>query len=171
MLMNASASRFRREPQSQARRAPRSSGGNAMLRYALIALAAFVLVCASLVPDDALARRGGGVRAGGFHGGGARAAHFRGGAVHAGRIGGVAGRGYGYRPPFSNVRRRLSAISLRECPQSELGDWWPIRKSPPLAGLSASIRGSFSERRTAWLGREVSNSELVNPVTSSQSVA
>jgi hypothetical protein len=55
---------------------------------------------------------------------------------------------------FSNVRRRLSAISLRECPKSEPGDWRPIRKSPPLAGLSASIRDSFSERRTAWLATQ-----------------
>jgi hypothetical protein len=52
-----------------------------MIRYALIGLAAAVLVGASLVPDDALARRGGG----GFHGGGMRAGHVRGGAVHAGR--------------------------------------------------------------------------------------
>jgi hypothetical protein len=36
---------------------------------------------------------------------------------------------------FSNVRRRLSAISLQECPKSEPGDWWPIRKSPPLAAF------------------------------------
>jgi hypothetical protein len=86
---------------------------NAMLRYVLIAFASLILVCASLVPDDAFAR--GGFRGGGgFHGGGARAAGFRGGAVHAGRYGGaarygavgryggagryaVAGRGYGYR--------------------------------------------------------------------------
>jgi hypothetical protein len=56
-----------------------------MFRYALAGLAAIVLVATSLIPDDAFARRGGGMRAGGFHGGGARAAHFRGGAVHAGR--------------------------------------------------------------------------------------
>jgi hypothetical protein len=31
-----------------------------------------------------------------------------------------------------------------------------LAKSPPLAGLS-SVRGTFSERRTAWLGREDSN--------------
>lgn len=70
-----------------------------MLRYALIVLAAFVLVCASLVPDDAQARRGGGggYRGGGFHGGGARVTHVRGATVQPGRIG-VAGRGYGYRP-------------------------------------------------------------------------
>src|ERR1700686_5175157 len=55
---------------------------------------------------------------------------------------------------FSNVRRRLSAISLREYPKSEPGDWWPIRKSPPLAGPSASIMDSFSERLTAWLATQ-----------------
>jgi hypothetical protein len=37
------------------------------------------------------------------------------------------------------------------CPKSEPGDWWPIRKSPPLAGLSANIRHVFSECRTGWL--------------------
>ena len=56
-----------------------------MFRYALTALAAIVLVCATLGPDDALARGGG--RGGGFHGGGAH----RGGAVHAGHYHGVAG--------------------------------------------------------------------------------
>jgi hypothetical protein len=62
---------------------------------------------------------------------------------------------------FPNVRRRLSAISLRECPKPAPGDRLPNRKSPPLAGLSASIRGIFSERRTAWLGREDSNLRMV----------
>ena len=58
-----------------------------MLRYALAALAAVVLVSASLIPDDAYARRGGGgYRGGGYHGGGA---HYRGGAVHAGRYHGL----------------------------------------------------------------------------------
>jgi hypothetical protein len=77
-----------------------------MLRYALAALAMITLLAATLVPDDAFARRGGGagVRAGGFHGGGMRAANIRGGAVAghgyrvAGRGYGVANRGYGYRP-------------------------------------------------------------------------
>lgn len=45
-----------------------------MLRYPLIGLAAFLLFCASLIPDEALARRGGGVR---VHAGGARVAHVR----------------------------------------------------------------------------------------------
>jgi hypothetical protein len=31
-----------------------------------------------------------------------------------------------------------------------------------LAGLSASISGTFSERKTAWLGREDLNPEMVN---------
>jgi hypothetical protein len=80
-----------------------------MVRYALIGLAAAILVGASLVPDDAFARRGGGMRAGGFHGGGAvRAGGFRGGAVAARgyRGGAVAVRGgrvaggYGYRGAY-----------------------------------------------------------------------
>ncbi len=68
------------------------NGGTAMFRYAFAALAAGVLISASLIPDDAFARRGGGagVRGGGFHGGGVH----RGGAMHAGFHGGtrVAGR-------------------------------------------------------------------------------
>ena len=55
-----------------------------MFRYALTVLAAIVLVCATLGPDDALARGGRG-----FHGGGA---HYRGGAGHARHYHGVAGR-------------------------------------------------------------------------------
>jgi hypothetical protein len=70
-----------------------------MVRYGMVGFAVAVLLGASLFPDDAFARRGGGGYrgGGGFHGGGARVAHVRGGAVHAGRVG-VAGRGYGYRP-------------------------------------------------------------------------
>ena len=45
-----------------------------MFRYVLPVLAALVLVTASLIPDDAFARRGGG---GGYRGGGG----FHGGAV------------------------------------------------------------------------------------------
>ena len=47
-----------------------------MVRYALIGLAAAILVGASLVPDDAFARRGGG---GGFRGGGFRGGNSGGG--------------------------------------------------------------------------------------------
>ena len=63
---------------------------------------------------------------------------------------------------FSNVRRRLSAISRRKRPNSESGDRPAVRKGPPLAALSSSIRDIFSERRTAWLGREDSNLEMVD---------
>lgn len=55
---------------------------------------------------------------------------------------------------FPNVRRRLSAISLGECPKSEPGDRGRIRKRPQLADLSASISGTFSEGRTAWLATQ-----------------
>jgi len=61
-----------------------------MLKYILVALAAFTLLTATLIPDDAYARRGGGGGfrggGGGFHGGGMRAGGFRGGGMHAGRI-------------------------------------------------------------------------------------
>ena len=73
-------------------------GRSKMLKYILAGLAAFVLFTATLIPDDAYARRGGGGGfrggGGGFHGGG-----FRAGGMHAGRIHGGAGRihGGGYR--------------------------------------------------------------------------
>jgi hypothetical protein len=63
---------------------------------------------------------------------------------------------------FSNIRRRLSAILLSECRKSEPGDWWPIRKSPPLVGLSGISGGKISERQTGWLGREDSNLDMAN---------
>lgn len=67
-----------------------------MLRYILAAVAALVLISASLVPDEAFARRGGGgfggggFRGGGFHGGGMRAGGFHGGGMRAAYV----GRGY-----------------------------------------------------------------------------
>jgi hypothetical protein len=72
-----------------------------MLRIILIALAAVVVFTASLIPEDAYARRGGGGGfrggGGGFHGGGGRG--FHGGGVHAGRIhGGFAGRAHPSHP-------------------------------------------------------------------------
>ena len=69
-----------------------------MVSCALAALAAVVLVGASLVPDDAFARRGGG---GGYRGGG-----FHGGGVHAGRVG--VDRPWICRPwiCWSGIRRR-----------------------------------------------------------------
>lgn len=56
-----------------------------MLRSALVALAAVVLVGASLVPDGANARRGGGGRGGGFHGGGMHAGRVHSGGYRAAR--------------------------------------------------------------------------------------
>jgi hypothetical protein len=80
------------------------TGEKTMFRIALAALAAVVLIGASLMPDDAFARRGagGGYRGGGYHGGA-----VRGGAVHGGRYG-VAGRGYGVagRPVARTAVRR-----------------------------------------------------------------
>ena len=61
-----------------------------MLRRILIASGAAAMVLVTFIPDDAFARRGGGVRAGGGYRGGAVAVRgYRGGAV--------AVRGGGYR--------------------------------------------------------------------------
>ena len=100
----------------------------AMVRYALAALAAVVLVGASLIPRTRSARRGGG---GGYRGGG-----FHGGGVHAGRVGvggrgyagrGYAGRGYagrGYAGRGYGYRDRISSGSAHGGPQRCL-------RSPP----------------------------------------
>ena len=61
---------------------------------------------------------------------------------------------------FSHVRQRLSANPLRECPKSELGDWWLIRKNPPLAGLSANIRGPISRAGLAGWRRSADRTRL-----------
>jgi hypothetical protein len=68
--------------------------GKTMLRHFMIGLAAVTLVGATLIPDDAFARRGGG---GARVGGGARmgGAHFAGGRAHVSRP--IAGRGVAYR--------------------------------------------------------------------------
>jgi hypothetical protein len=76
-----------------------------MFRYILAAIAALVLLTASLIPDDAYARRGGGGYrgAGGAYRGGAVAVRGpRGGGAVAVRGGRVAGgyRGYGYRGAY-----------------------------------------------------------------------
>ena len=75
---------------------PNQQEGSAMFRYVLPVLAALVLVTASIIPDDAFARRGGGGYrgGGGFHGGAVRAGGVHRGGVYAGRVG--AGR-VGYR--------------------------------------------------------------------------
>ena len=76
-----------------------------MLRRVLIASAAVAMLLVTFTPDDAFARRGGGVRAGGYHGGAVAARGYRGGAVAARgyRGGAVAVRGgrYGYRGAYA----------------------------------------------------------------------
>jgi hypothetical protein len=56
--------------------------------------------------------------------------------------------------------QRLSAISSPNGPNREPGDRLPIRKGPPLAGISRIHEGRISEHRTAWLEREDSNSRI-----------
>jgi len=76
-----------------------------MFSRVLIASAAVTMLLATTFPDDAFARRGGGVRAGGYHGGAVAARGYRGGAVAARgyRGGAVAVRGgrYGYRGAYA----------------------------------------------------------------------
>jgi hypothetical protein len=60
-----------------------------MLKYILAGLATFVLLTATLIPDDAYARRGGGGGGGGFRGGGG--GFHGGGGMHAGRMHGGGG--------------------------------------------------------------------------------
>ena len=98
-----------------------------MFRYILTALAALVLLTASLIPDDADARgRGGGAYrgGGGFHGGGYRGGAvagrgYRGGAVavRGARGGAVAVRGgryayggYGYRRGYGAAAVGAAAV-------------------------------------------------------------
>jgi hypothetical protein len=52
------------------------------------------------------------------------------------------------------------AVLLPKWPNSESRDRPRIRKSPPLAGISTSIRGGFYEHRTAWLTWEDSNFDI-----------
>ena len=46
---------------------------------------------------------------------------------------------------------RLPASLVRKCRKPEPGEGCLIRKSPPLAGLSAGKTDVFSEFRTGWL--------------------
>ena len=80
-----------------------------MFRYSLAALAALVLLTASLIPDDAEAR----ARGGGYRGGGGA---YRGGAVavRGPRGGGaVAVRGAGYRGRLSRTGIGATAVQQR----------------------------------------------------------
>ena len=62
---------------------------------------------------------------------------------------------------ISNIGRRLSAVPGQKWLIPERGDRLSIRKSPPLAGISAITKNGFPESRTAWLGREDSNLRMV----------
>ena len=90
-----------------------------MLRYLLAALAALVLLTASLIPDDAYARRGGG---GGFRGGG--------GGFHGGGI-----RGGAVCMPDAFMAVVIGAASVRPIPsQVARGD-----PDTPLPGVPATV--------------------------------
>lgn len=83
-----------------------------MLKYILAGLAAFVLLVATLIPDDAYARRGGG--GGGYRGAG-------GGGMGAARVHGGAGRFHG--GSYAGRMRPSHPIAGR-----------PIRPGYPIAG-------------------------------------
>src|SRR6202043_1602406 len=53
---------------------------------------------------------------------------------------------------ISNIRRRISADPSRKRPNPESRDQPPIRKSPPLAGISGIAEGRICRARTRWLG-------------------
>src|SRR4051794_41211102 len=103
-----------------------------MLRCILAALAVLVLLTASLIPDEAYARRGGGGGfrggGGGFHGGG-----FRGGGRHAGRIHGGAGGFHGGGPYFGRAHP----------PHPIAGRPLARRPGRPHAGFPRSSRGDY----------------------------
>jgi hypothetical protein len=61
---------------------------------------------------------------------------------------------------ISNIGRRLSAVPGQKWLIPERGDRLPIRKSPPLAGISAITKDGLPESRTAWLTTEDSNSDI-----------
>ena len=115
-----------------------------MFRAALAALAAVVLVSASLIPDDAFARRGGG---GGFRGGGG----FHGGGARAG----------GGHPCGTFPRRRLpwwaaSVTSHRRSPRaSRISNCWSSRSSGlpsrgPRVLSGIRIRCGGGRGRSGW---------------------
>jgi hypothetical protein len=115
-----------------------------MQRYVLVVLAVLALVCASLIPDEAFAfrggggRGGGGFRGGGFHGGGMRAGGFHGGARFAGGYRGGVGGGR-----YAAVGGRGSSRSLSLC-----GRWLPLRGLAGRGGRSGS--GRCRSGRCLW---------------------
>src|SRR6266700_1876349 len=68
-------------------------------------------------------------------------------------------------PKTGNIRgsrRRLSANSPRNLLNREPGDRPPYYKSPPLAGIFATIGYGLSDSHTNWLRRKDSNHQMVN---------
>ena len=61
---------------------------------------------------------------------------------------------------YFGVRRETFGISALYSRKGDPRDRCQKRKSPTLAGISFTVRGDFSERRTAWLEREDSNSRI-----------
>ena len=59
------------------------------------------------------------------------------------------------------IGQRLSPNSVFIPGNREHRDRVQNRRSPLLAGISGIVRGAFTERRTAWLGREDSNLRMV----------
>ena len=98
-----------------------------MLRQVLIAAAAAaaLLLGTTFHSDDAFARRGAGVRAGGFHGGAVAARGYRGGAVavRGGRV--AAGYG-GYRGAYRAVAYGYRAGAYRGLYHVLLGALSPL---------------------------------------------
>ncbi len=125
-----------------------------MLRYILAALAALVLLTASLIPDDAYARGGrggGGYRGGGggYRGGAVAVRGARGGAV-AVRGGRVAGgyRGYGYRAAIA-VTGIGATVSVRR-------RWVPLRSARLRRGPTTAAAAAMMPMATIF-ARTVTN--------------
>ena len=115
-----------------------------MLRYLLAPLAALVLLTASLIPDDAYARRGGGGGfrggGGGFHGGGFRG----GGGMHAGRF-----HGGGYR---GGCVRHIPSQAARVVPDMDTPVVPVVRatRSRAEGTIADRIRRGGSGSRSGW---------------------
>ena len=125
-----------------------------MLRRVLIASAAAAMLLVTFHPDDAFARRGGGMRAGGFHGGGAmRAGGFRGGAVavRGGRVaGGYRGayragayRGYRQGPTAAMGLAATATVSVRR-------RWAPLRSAPLRRGPTTAAAAATTPTATGF---------------------
>jgi hypothetical protein len=128
-----------------------------MLRYAIIGFAAAALVSTTLVPDQALARGGGGFRGGALHGAGYR-------PIAAARRGAAVGAAVGLRPigaavgvrPFGEVVgvRPVGAAFGARAVARYYGS--PYVSTTLAAQVAQNARASSSiERRAAVVGTDV----------------